>query len=64
MSNLQITVDEKTLKGLVRDHLADILGDINLSSDDVAIETKSKQNYRSEWEVAAFRATVKKDVKV
>ncbi len=31
-----------------------------LEIKDVIIETKSKQNYSSEWESASFRATVRK----
>ena len=37
-----------------------MLGNIPLNRDDVKIEVKSK-NYRSEWELASFRARVIKN---
>ena len=62
MAQIKIEVDEATLKGLVVSHLMNMLGDVSLEMKDVTIETKSKQNYRSEWESAAFRAIVVKTV--
>lgn len=53
---LRIEIDEKTLKGLIQDYLNDQLGALNVRMEDVVIQTKSKQNYKSEWESAAFRA--------
>ena len=58
-SSIDITIDEATLKKLVRDHLEDVMGG-EIEATDVKIEVKSAQNYRSEWEVANFRATVRK----
>lgn len=57
--NLEIT--ETELRELVHDKLKRMLGeDISLETSDINIEVKSKQNYKSEWELASFRATVNK----
>lgn len=60
MIKLDIELDERELRALVLLHLREILGDIELKEDEITIEVKSKQNYKSEWEVAAFRARVNK----
>jgi hypothetical protein len=57
---LVVEIDETILRRLVCEHLADKLGNVTLSPSDILIEVKSKQNYRSEWESAAFRARVAK----
>ena len=57
---IRIEIDEQTLRGLVYAHLMEQLGSVNVEQDDIKIEVKSKQNYRSEWEAAAFRAVVNK----
>lgn len=49
---INITIDEKKLRELVVSHLESILGDVEITKDDIKIETKSKQNYKSEWERA------------
>ena len=59
---VSIEVDEATLRHLVREHITRTLGEVSLQPEDISIEVKSKQNYRSEWESAAFRARVQKDV--
>lgn len=56
--NIDITLTEHDLKPLVVAELARRLGELPLESSDVTIEVKSKQNYRAEWEKAAFRARV------
>ncbi len=58
--NIQIELTEKELRELVFNHLEAVLGDVRLEETDVLIEVKSKQNYKSEWEIAAFRARVNK----
>jgi len=58
---IKIEIDEKTLRGLVLDYLSSQLGELALSKDCLTIEVKSKQNYRSEWESAAFRATYERN---
>lgn len=57
---IDIEIDEKKLRELVYRYLQDQLGSVDLDPKDVDIEVKSKQNYRSEWESAAFRARVHK----
>jgi hypothetical protein len=61
MNSLDIEIDETTLKKLVRNYLADVLS-TPITEADIKIETKSKQNYRSEWEVASFRAMVHQQI--
>lgn len=56
--NVSIEINESVLKQLVLTYIADKLGDVAFTESDVKIETKSKQNYRSVWESAAFRVTI------
>lgn len=56
--NIKIEINEADMKRLV---VSEILRQLGMAAVDidigcVTIETKSKQNYKSEWEVAAFRA--------
>lgn len=57
---VSVEIDEEKVRELVFDYLRDQLVNIPLKLDDVKLEVKSKQNYRSEWEAAAFRARVDK----
>lgn len=52
--NFELT--EKELRALVVREMDRLLGDLDVNPDLVCIEVKSKQNYKSEWEQAAFRA--------
>lgn len=54
---IKIELNEKDLEQLVMDEIERRLGSIPIDTSKVTIEVKSKQNYRSEWESAAFRAT-------
>lgn len=55
---LSVTVDETELKNLVITHMREKLGNLDLDEKQVRIETKSAQNWKSEWESGAgFRAT-------
>jgi hypothetical protein len=56
---IQIEIGEDDLKRLIVDSLSDEL-QTQIAIGDVKIEVKSKQNYRSEWETASFRATINK----
>ena len=55
---IQAELDEEVLRKMVLQFFRDKLGSIPLSEKDIHIEVKSKQNYRSEWEEASFRARV------
>jgi hypothetical protein len=54
---VKITVAKEDLKRLVIDYIAQKISEGILDPKLVKIETKSTQNYRSEWEDADFRAT-------
>lgn len=58
-TKIYVEIDETTLRKLVLDHLSDQL-QCDLEEKDVTIEVKSKQNYKSEWEKAEFRARVER----
>ena len=53
---IRIDIDADTLKEIVVEHLKQQLGD-TFDPNHLKIETRSKQNFKSEWEVADFRAT-------
>lgn len=59
---ISLTIDEKFLKQLIVASIADKLGNTALTTADVVIEVKSKQNYKSEWETASFRARYEGEV--
>lgn len=60
MANIHIVIDEKELRKILFDYLSSKV-DFPIESNDIIIETKSKQNYRSEWENAAFRAVLNRN---
>ena len=55
-SKINIVIDEDKLKQLICEYLECAVGELSFDKKNVCIETKSKQNYKSEWETAAFRA--------
>lgn len=57
---IEVGINEIEIRAVLLDHVREKLGDVNLKIEDIKIEVKSKQNYRSEWETADFRATVSK----
>jgi hypothetical protein len=57
MMQIQVEVDQNTLKKLLLNYLAEKGIDVDLGSID--IQVKSKQNFGAEWETAQFRAFVK-----
>ena len=57
---LKIELTEQDLRKLVLQRVEELL-EADIDPQDVKIEVKSKQNYRSEWEAAAFRAVVVKN---
>jgi len=54
---IRIEITYIEIKSLLQDYLESKLGDsFSSKKDHFKIEVKSKQNYKSEWEVADFRA--------
>lgn len=60
MAEIKIVIDEKKLKELISDHLYDLFGSLTFTEEEISIMVKSKQNYKSEWEKADFKAEVNK----
>lgn len=60
--NIKIEINDTDLKRLVIEEVRRQTGDITLSENDISIEVKSKQNYKAEWESAAFRAVCIKTI--
>jgi hypothetical protein len=54
---INIEINEAQLKQLVVDEIERKLGDVTVTKEDVSIMVKSKQNYKSEWEQASYKAT-------
>jgi precorrin-2 methylase len=52
---IHIEIDEQELKRLVINRLEEIMAD-EINEKNVIILVKSKNNYKSEWEPAAFKA--------
>ena len=55
---LHIELSESDLQRLVNDEIQRKLGSIDFDFAKVRIEVKSKQNYKAEWEIAAYRAVL------
>lgn len=62
MARFRIEISEAEVRGLIHRHLIDKLGKCAFGEQRVVIEVKSKQNYKSEWENAAFRAVYEGEV--
>lgn len=58
---INFEIDEKTLKKLIQEHFEEKTGQM-IPEDKIVIKVKSKQNYRSEWEIAAFKATFQGEI--
>lgn len=59
---IQLEINEAELRKIILIHLQQHMS-ADITADDVKIEVKSTQNYKSEWEQAAFRATIDKRVR-
>jgi RNase P/RNase MRP subunit POP5 len=57
---VNIELSQQDLEKLILEHLRKVLGEVDLAARDVTLLVKSKQNYKSEWEQAAFKAVVNK----
>lgn len=60
-TNIKIEIDEITLRKLIKQYLEENIG-AEIDEKDITIEVKSKQNYKSEWELAHFRAQIIKSI--
>lgn len=58
MANIKIEYSATDLKNLVLKDLQGKFPGQKIELHQVAIETKSKQNYKREWETADFRASI------
>lgn len=58
---INIEINENDLKKLILDYIENKV-DHNVDLNRVSILVKSKQNYKSEWELAAFKATYTEDM--
>lgn len=54
---IMVEITEKELRQMVYEKLDQMTG-CGIQADEIMIEVKSKQNYKSEWEKAEFRARV------
>jgi len=53
---IEIELTEKDLRQLVQAEIERRAGEIMIPESEIVIQTKSKQNYKAEWETATFRA--------
>jgi hypothetical protein len=60
---VKIEIDENELKKMLIEKFESMFNDTNFDASKLVIEVKSTQNYKSEWEPAAFRARYEGDVK-
>ena len=51
---ISLELNETEIRQIIANHLNDEFS-LNLSSTDLHIEVKSKQNFKSEWEIADIR---------
>lgn len=51
---LHVSLEENEIRQILADHLSRVFN-VEISAEDLPIEVKSKQNYKSEWERAAIR---------
>jgi len=58
VANIKIEYSATDLKNLVLKDLQEKFPNQKIELHRVNIETKSKQNYKSEWETADFRASI------
>lgn len=59
MLTIKVEYTEKELAALVLKDLQENAS-YPIKEEDIRIEVKSKQNYRSEWEKASYRAVIEK----
>ncbi len=55
---IAVEITEIELKAMILQKLEYMMPGSGINATDIKIEVKSKQNYKSEWEEASFRARV------
>jgi len=60
---VKISLNEKEIQEAIAKFIFDKFG-VGVRAEDLYIETKSKQNYRSEWEKAAIRVDCEIETKM
>jgi len=55
--NIKIEINEKQLTEIIINHLLEKVSELDFDKENLKIEVKSIQNYKSEWEIASFKAT-------
>ncbi|PWI52216.1 hypothetical protein [Sulfoacidibacillus thermotolerans] len=58
MPKIHIEYTEADLVLLVLRDLENTMPEVDFKKEDIKILVKSKQNYKAEWEIAAFKATI------
>lgn len=58
---VKFEITEKELKEIISDYFMEKTNQ-DINEEKILIMVKSKQNYKSEWEVAAFKATFEGDL--
>lgn len=59
---LKVEITKADLIQMVLERIREKTGQENVSINNVKIETRSTQNYKSEWEFADFRATYEGEI--
>ncbi len=58
---IHVEVDEEILKKLVADYISGLTGR-DIDKKNISIQVKSKQNYKSDWEEAEYKAVYKRQL--
>ena len=56
---IDIVIDTDELKQMVVNKIRSLIPDIEFDPGEVRIEVKTTQNFRAEWEIGLFKATIK-----
>lgn len=56
MMQAKVELHQSDIQEAIRDYIENHLR-LSIPKDDIKVEVKSKQNYRSEWEEAAIRCS-------